>query len=75
LHDVIRRRDGIEKFGMTGKSASVAGGINAPADKAAARRNPLFISIGLIAAAKPVLQPVGEVASAWISALDPLWTW
>jgi hypothetical protein len=75
LHDVIRRRDGIEKFGTSGKSASVTGGLNAPADKAAARRNPPFPSIRLIAAAKPVLQAVGEVASAGISALDPLWTW
>jgi hypothetical protein len=75
LHDVIRRRDRIEKFGTPGKSASVAGGLDAAADQAASRRNPLFISIGLIAAAKPVLQPVGEVASSGISAIDPLWTW
>ncbi len=45
-------------------------GLNAAADNAAARRNPLFTSIRLIAAAKPVLQPVGEVASTRISALD-----
>jgi hypothetical protein len=75
LHDVIRRRDDIEKFGTSGKSASVAGGLNAAADQAASPRNPPFPSIRLIAAAEPVLQPVGEVASAGISALDPLWTW
>jgi hypothetical protein len=34
LHDVIRRRDGIEKFGTSGKSARLAAGLNAAADQA-----------------------------------------
>jgi hypothetical protein len=63
LHDVIRRRDGTEKFGTPGKSASVMGGLHAAADQAASRPNPLP-SIRLIAAANPVIQAVCEVASA-----------
>jgi hypothetical protein len=75
LHDVIRRRDGIEKIRHDGQISERSRRLNAAADQAASRRNPPFPSIGLIAAAKPLHQPVDEVASARISALDPLWTW